>query len=363
MREALISPTAISSNVELLKAMTVKQKMLVVVKADGYGHGALISANAAIEGGADWLGTADVEEALSLRKSGILAPILAWLFGPSENLAEALEQNVDLGVSSVAQLQQVTSFVSGKKPARIHLKVDTGLGRSGADPREWEGLFEEAKVAQAEGSLIVAGLFTHLSGTSLRDDAKQGELFQRAREFLASKGVHPELLHVVSSSGVSDSPELGHEMVRVGAAAYGLPVTERYQSSGLRPAMRVRAQLVLVKRVEKGLGVGYGHAYRTSSETFLGLVPLGYADGIPRHASNSGPITVAGERFSVSGRISMDQFTVDFGQFSPKEGDWVTLWGEPDLGEPSAEEWAAAAGTIAYEIVSRVGPRLNRVVV
>lgn len=363
MREALISPSAISSNVEMLKAMTVHQQMLVVVKADGYGHGALTSANAAIDGGADWLGTADVEEALSLRKSGISVPILAWLFGPREDLREAVEKNVDLGVSSVSQLRHVASSAQAKNPARIHIKVDTGLGRSGADPREWEDLFESAKVLQAEGSVYVVGLFTHLSGTTLIDDAAQGALFRKAHDALASKGVNPELLHVVSSTGASDLPDLGHGMVRVGAAAYGIPVTERYRSAGLRPAMRVRAQLILVKRVAKGLGVGYGHAYRTSSETNLGLVPLGYADGIPRHALNSGPVTVDGKRFLVSGRISMDQFSVDFGQFCPREGDWVTLWGDPDLGEPSVEDWAASAGTIAYEIVSRVGPRLHRVVV
>ena len=362
MREALIRPAAISHNVGVLAEMAKTPNLLIVVKADGYGHGALTAARAALEGGANWLGTADTTEALELRAGGIESRVLAWLFGPTEDLSPALEAGIDLGVSSLTQLDQVIRAVTPGRPARIHLKVDTGLGRSGADPREWEALFQAAKSAQDSGVVVVVGLFTHLSGTSPEADAKQGLVYEDALAVLDSVGLQPEIRHVASSIGTSDSPALAHDMVRVGAAAYGVPVTPRYHEVSLIPAMRVSGQLILVKRVQEGLGVGYGHTYRTSSETTLALVPLGYADGIPRHASNAGPVTIDGQRFRVSGRISMDQFTVDVGDSAVHEGQWAVLWGDPAHGEPSANEWAEAAGTIAYEIVTRLGSRIPRVV-
>ena len=362
MREALIRPAAISHNVGVLAEMAKTPNLLIVVKADGYGHGALTAARAALEGGANWLGTADTTEALELRAGGIESRVLAWLFGPTEDLSPALEAGIDLGVSSLTQLDQVIRAVTPGRPARIHLKVDTGLGRSGADPREWEALFQAAKSAQDSGVVVVVGLFTHLSGTSPEADAKQGLVYEDALAVLDSVGLQPEIRHVASSIGTSDSPALAHDMVRVGAAAYGVPVTPRYHEVGLIPAMRVSGQLILVKRVQEGLGVGYGHTYRTSSETTLALVPLGYADGIPRHASNAGPVTIDGQRFRVSGRISMDQFTVDVGDSAVHEGQWAVLWGDPAHGEPSANEWAESAGTIAYEIVTRLGSRIPRVV-
>ena len=362
MREALIRPAAISHNVGVLAEMAKTPNLLIVVKADGYGHGALTAARAALEGGANWLGTADTTEALELRADGVESRVLAWLFGPSEDLSPALEAGIDLGVSSRQQLEQVIRAVTPGRPARIHLKVDTGLGRNGADPREWELLFQAAKSAQDSGVVVVVGLFTHLSGTSPEADEQQGVVYEQALAVLDSVGLQPEIRHVASSIGTSDSPGLAHDMVRVGAAAYGVPVTPRYREVGLIPAMRVSGQLILVKRVHEGLGVGYGHTYRTSSETTLALVPLGYADGIPRHASNAGPVTIDGQRFRVSGRISMDQFTVDAGESAVHEGQWAVLWGDPSQGEPSANDWAEAAGTIAYEIVTRLGSRIPRVV-
>ena len=362
MREALIRPAAISHNVGVLAEMAKTPNLLIVVKADGYGHGALTAARAALEGGANWLGTADTTEALELRADGVESRVLAWLFGPSEDLSPALEAGIDLGVSSRQQLEQVIRAVTPGRPARIHLKVDTGLGRNGADPRDWEALFQAAKSAQDSGVVVVVGLFTHLSGTSPEADEQQGAVYEQALAVLDSVGLQPEIRHVASSIGTSDSPGLAHDMVRVGAAAYGVPVTPRYREVGLIPAMRVSGQLILVKRVHEGLGVGYGHTYRTSSETTLALVPLGYADGIPRHASNAGPVTIDGQRFRVSGRISMDQFTVDAGDSAVHEGQWAVLWGDPSQGEPSANDWAEAAGTIAYEIVTRLGSRIPRVV-
>lgn len=362
MREALIRPGAISANVEILRKISGTPHMLIVVKAGGYGHGAVTAARAALAGGADWLGTADIHEALELREAGISAPVLAWLFGPGEDLTGAYEAGIDLGVSSIAQLEQLLSVVSAGKPARIHVKIDSGLGRNGLDPRDWDAFFVRLALAQQANEARTIGIFTHLSGTSIAADASQGQVYDQAVALAAEHGIVPEIRHVASSIGTSDSPALAHDMVRVGAAAYGVPVTERYESVGLRPAMRLSAQVILVKRVAAGLGIGYGHTYRTENETNLALVPLGYADGIARHASSAGPVVIEGNRFSVSGRISMDQFSVDLGQATAKEGQWCVLWGDPRDGEPSATEWAQAAGTIAYEIVTRVGPRVPRVI-
>jgi alanine racemase len=359
MREALIRPAAISANVEKIRSMTPTPHTLVVVKADGYGHGALTAATAALEGGATWLGTADLTEALHLRHNGIAAPILAWLFGPDEDLAPAVEAGIDVGVSSLAQLQQV---VSAGVPAHIHLKIDTGLGRSGADPREWETLFTATKAAVDSGALRLRGIFTHLSGTSPEADLKQGEHYRQGLQLAQVVGLEPDIRHVTASIGTSESPDLSHDMTRIGIAAYGIPLTPRYQQLGLTPAMRVSAQVVLTKRVAPGLGVGYGHTYRTTRETSLALIPMGYADGVPRHASNRGPLTINGQRFQVSGRISMDQFSVDIGDAQVREGDWAVLWGDPSQGEPTATEWADAADTIPYEILTRIGPRVPKVV-
>ena len=362
MREARIRPAAISHNVEVLRAMAKTPHMLIVVKANGYGHGAETAARAALEGGADWLGTADLDEALELRATGITSPILAWLFGPQDDLAAAYEQGIDLGVSSRAQLERVAALAAPLAPVRIHLKLDTGLGRNGVDRSEWDAFFSAVQQAQKASRVQVIGIFTHLSGASLEADAEQGRIFDAGVDKASEFGIEPEIRHVASSIGTSDSPALANDMVRVGAAAYGVPVTARYHEVGLIPAMRVSGQVILTKRVAGGQGVGYGLTYRTERDTTLALIPLGYADGIPRHGSSAGPVAINGEKFVVSGRISMDQFSVDVGDSPVSEGQWAVLWGDPAEGDPSANDWAQASGTIAYEIVTRVGARVPRVV-
>lgn len=362
MREALIRPHAISHNVQAIRQATSAAKTLVVVKADGYGHGAVTAARAALEGGANWLGTADVDEAMALRSAGITAPVLAWLFGPDDDLSVALANSIDVGVSSLAQLAQVLSQSTPGTPARVHLKIDTGLGRSGATMDQWGALCEAAAAAERAGKALVVGVYSHLSGASEEADAAQGAVFSLACDQAKAVGLDPELCHISASNATSNSPSLASDMVRIGVAAYGVPVPGRFAELGLRPAMRLSGQVVLTKRVPGGQAVGYGQTYRTTAETTLALVPLGYADGVPRHASSAGPVVIAGERFSVSGRVSMDQFSVDVGDHVVREGDWCVLWGDPAEGHPSVEEWAEAAGTIGYEMITRVGPRVPRVI-
>jgi alanine racemase len=362
MREALIRPSAISHNVSAIRGVAEARHTLVVVKADGYGHGALTAARAALEGGADWLGTVDIDEAHALRTAGISHPILAWLFGPHDDLSEAVKNSIDLGVSSLSQLAQVSSAGIAGTPARVHLKIDTGLGRSGATSAQWAELCEAAAADERAGKIRVVGVFSHLSGASPEADAAQGTAFALARDQAVALGLTPEICHISASNGISQSSGLALDMVRIGIAAYGVPVAGRFEKLGLRPAMRLSAQVVLAKRVPSGQGVGYGHTYRTQTETTLALVPLGYADGVPRLASSAGPVVMGGHRFSVSGRISMDQFSVDVGDARVVEGDRCVLWGDPLEGHPSVDEWAAAAGTISYEMITRVGPRVPRVI-
>lgn len=362
LREALIRPSAISHNVQALRTLTPSAHTLAVVKADGYGHGAITASRAALEGGATWLGTADITEALEIRSAGITAPILAWLFGPGEDLSPAYDHGIDLGVSSPAQLRQASSLAQSGRPQRVHLKVDTGLTRSGASESTWAEFFEQARTLQDKGAIEIIGFYTHLSGTSEAADTAQGEAFERAWNMAHSQGLEPQIRHVAASLGQARTPALAHDMVRLGIATYGISQDSRHDSLGLQPAMRVSAPVVLVKRVPAGVGVGYGHTYRTSSDTTMALVPLGYADGIPRHASNTGPVVINGQRFSVSGRVSMDQISIDVGDHPVKEGDTCVIFGDPFQGEPSVRDWSEAAGTIGYEIITRIGPRVVRVV-
>lgn len=362
MREALIRPSAISHNVSVLRGLSGAGETLVVVKANGYGHGALTAARAALEGGATWLGTADLDEAMELRSAGVQAPILSWLFGPDDDVSVAYEHDIDLGVSSLAQLEQAVGVVHGSRPLRVHLKVDTGLSRSGVAPGDWEEFCAAVAVAHASGRIEVRGIFSHLSGASPEADIQQGEAFDRALAQAQGHGISPPLRHLSASAAATQVPELAYDMVRLGIAAYGYPANEAQMSLGLRPAMRLSAQVVLTKNVGPGQGVGYGYTYVTSSATRLALVPLGYADGIPRHASSAGPVEIDGRHYTISGRVSMDQFSVDVGPDDVRPGQTCVLWGDPLEGHPSVEQWARAAGTIGYEIVTRVGHRVPRVI-
>jgi alanine racemase len=362
MREALIRPSAISHNVEVLRARSAAPEALVVVKADGYGHGAHTAARAALEGGATWLGTADLDEALHVRSAGVGAPILAWLFGPDDDLSAAREHSIDVGVSSRGQLAQVVAASHGPRPLRVHLKVDTGLSRSGAVAADWEEFFHAAALAQASNHIEVVGLFSHLSGASAAADLAQGALFDQALEHASSHGINPALRHLSASAATTQLPDLSYDMVRLGISAYGYPANDDQQGLGLRPAMRLSAQVVLTKQVPKGQGVGYGHTYVTPADTQLALVPLGYADGIPRQASSAGPVAIGGRHYTLSGRVSMDQFSVDVGGDDVRVGQWCVLWGDASEGHPTVAQWAQAADTIGYEIVTRVGPRVPRVI-
>ena len=365
--EAVVDLDAVRHNAATLREHARGAEVMAVVKADGYGHGLLPCARAALAGGASWLGVAQLSEALALREEGIDAPVLSWLHAPGDDLAAAVSADIDLSLAALWALEAaVTAARELGRPARVHLKVDTGLARGGTAPADWSELVVAVAKAQAEGAVEVVGIWSHYAWADAPTHPtvlRQQEAFADALEVAAGLGVRPALRHLANSAATLTNSGAHLDLVRPGLALYGLsPVPDLGSPAdfGLRPAMTLRARLALVKRVGAGQGVSYGHAYTTTGETTLGLVPLGYADGVPRHASNTGPVLVAGARRTVAGRVCMDQFVVDLSGDAASAGDVAVLFGPGDDGEPTAQDWADAAGTISYEIVSRVGSRVPR---
>jgi alanine racemase len=358
---------AIRANVGELARRAGRAQVMAVVKADGYGHGLLPSARAALDGGAGWLGVAFVEEALALRAGGVDAPVLAWLIGPEDDLVPAVTLDIDLSASAEWALERIaTAAREAGLPARVHLKVDSGLGRAGAAAADWPRLCELAAKLAAEAVLEVVGVWSHLAYADAPGHptiARQHAAYVEALGVAEAAGLRPQLRHLANSAATLALPELHYDLVRPGVAVYGLspgPKVGAARELGLRPAMRVRTQVALVKQAPAGQGVSYGHRYTTTGSTRLALVPLGYADGVPRHATNVGPVQVRGRRLTVSGTVCMDQFVVDVGDLDVSVGDDVVLFGPGDDGEPTAEDWADAIGTINYEIVTRIGARVPR---
>lgn len=367
---AEIDLAALRANVRTLRAHAPGAAFMAVVKADAYGHGMVPCARAAIEAGATWVGTATPEEALALRAAGIQGRLMCWLWTPGGPWREGVEADLDMSVSGLWALREVSAAARAVgRTARVQLKADTGLGRGGCMPADWAELVSQALQAEAEGLVRVTGLWSHFACADEPGHpsiAAQLALFREMVAAAEARGIRPEVRHIANSPGTLTLPETHFDLVRPGIAMYGIspsPEVGTPEEFGLRPVMRLSASLALVKHVPGGHGVSYGHHYVTPGETTLGLVPVGYGDGIPRHASGTGPVLVGGKLRTVAGRIAMDQFVVDLGGDEPAVGSEAVLFGPGDRGEPTAEDWAQAAGTIAYEIVTRIGSRVPRVYV
>jgi alanine racemase len=366
--QARVDLDAISANVGALRGYAAGAEVMAVVKADGYGHGIVPAARAAQAGGAGWLGVAVLEEALALRTAGVDGRVLCWLAAPGEDFTAAIAVDVDLSASAPWGVREIAEAATAVgRPARLHLKVDTGLGRGGAAYADWSDLVAAAAKEQAAGTVEVVGVWSHLARADEPDQPSnraQIEAFRDALEIAGRDGIRPEVRHLANSAGTICLPGARFDLVRPGIAIYGCsPAPARGDSAsfGLRPAMTLVARLAQVKRVPAGQGVSYGHAYVTHRQTTLGLVPIGYADGVPRAASNCGPLLAAGSRRRIAGRVCMDQFVVDLGDDPAVVGDDVVLFGPGDGGEPTAQDWADALDTISYEIVTRIGARIPRV--
>jgi alanine racemase len=371
--EARIDLDALRANVRRLLEIAAPAQVMAVVKADAYGHGMIPCARAALEAGATWIGTAVPEEALALRAVGIEAPILTWLHAPGDDFEALVRGRVDVSVSGQWALHAVLEAVEATGvPARIQLKADTGLGRNGAQPLDWPLVVDEAVKAERDGLLRVTGIWSHFACADEPGHPsiqRQLTAFHEALAYAQAAGVRPEVRHMANSPATLSIPESRFDLVRTGVAMYGLspaPELGLPADHGLRPVMSLVARLASVKRVPAGHGVSYGHTYHTSQETRLALVPAGYADGIPRAASGLGPVSIAGRRYTVAGRVAMDQFVVDLGpgdeaEPDPRVGEEAVLFGPGDDGSPTAQDWAEAVNTIGYEIVTRIGPRVPRV--
>ncbi|WP_380167187.1 alanine racemase [Jannaschia sp. R86511] len=366
--QVVVDLDAVASNVGSMTRRTGRP-LLAVVKADAYGHGLVQVARAALAGGAAWLGVAQLDEALRLRAAGVDAPLLAWLLSVEPApVAAALRQQVTLGLSHAGQLDVVLDAARASgQVADVHVKVDTGLLRNGVPMAELPAFARALAEAERAGLVAVGGVFSHLAWADSPGHAtvdRQARLFAEAVDVVRAAGLAPTWRHLSNSAATLTRPDLHLDLVRPGLAVYGLsPVPDIAGPAelGLRPALSLRTRLVLTKPVRAGEGVSYGHAWTAPHDTVLGLVPLGYADGLPRSATGRAQMWLAGRRVPVVGRICMDQVVLDLGPGAADQvGDEVVVMGAGELGEPTAEDWAVAAGTISYEIVARLGSRLPR---
>ena len=358
--EAIVDLSAIKHNVELLKK-TAGTKLLAVVKADAYGHGLVPVAKAALSAGADYLGVALLEEAIALREAGIDAPILAWLVQPGSDFKKAIDLDIELAAASLAALAEI-SAASADKKAKVHLEVDTGMTRGGF-LAEWDQI-SAGHLKDVE----IVGIFSHFARADEPGEKQNEEQLVRFNQMVTRMhelGFKNVMRHLSNSAATLKDHSAAFDMVRTGIAMYGLSPDVKTlgnsQSLNLRPAMQLRAALYLVKDVPANTPVGYGATESTTAETKLGVVAMGYADGIPRIAHDAG-IWFAGKKSPIIGRVSMDQFVVDLGAASKaKSGDWVVIFGNGSHSEYSADDWGAASHSINYEIVTRIGPRVPRI--
>jgi alanine racemase len=365
---AEVNLAAIAGNLKFVKGKT-KSQVLAVVKADAYGHGLVAVAKAAEEAGADWLGTALLEEAISLRNGGITKPIIAWLTPQGEDFKTAVNLDIDLSISSVELLSEIAA--AGKaisKVPRVHIELDTGMSRGGFGD-ELETVISEIASQVKSGAVKVIGIWSHFARADEPGSAmNQSQLsrFNTRVEQLKNAGISSEYLHFANSAASLANPDAHKNIIRWGIGLYGLsPDVNNMGSSsdlGIKSAMKLFSKLQLVKAVKAGQSVGYGSTATTKVDTKLGVVTMGYADGIPRNANNLAGVFVAGQRAALIGRVSMDQFVVDLGATSlAKTGDEVIIFGDGSGGEYTIDEWAKACGTINYEIVTRIGTRVPRI--
>jgi alanine racemase len=358
-----VNLNAIANNINLIKSKTPAQ-ILAVVKADAYGHGLVPVAKCAIDAGATWLGVALLEEAIALREAGINAPIISWLTPPSSDFKRAIELDIDLAIPSLKHLELVLAAgkALGKKP-RVHIEIDTGMTRGGL-----LGEWPEFLIAIKGADVDVIGCWTHFARADEPEQvANENQIteFENRLAQLIDIGITPQYIHIANSAATLTNSGSHKNIVRLGIAMYGLSpdvmTLGSSQELELEPAMTLKAEIHLVKRVPAGSPVGYGGTQLTSSDTKLAIITMGYADGIPRNTNSSAGVFVAGGKASIIGRVSMDQFVVDLGADSNAvAGDIAEVFGP--LGY-SIDDWARASGTINYEIVTRIAARVPRIYV
>lgn len=365
---AVVDLDAIAHNVRVLREHAGSAAVMVVVKADGYGHGATSVARTALAAGASEIGVATVAEALALRRDGVTAPVLAWLHAPGTDFAPALAGDVQIAVSSAEQLDDLIDAARRTgKTAVTTLKVETGMSRNGVGAADLPKVLTALAHAVAEGTIRTRGIMSHLANSDDPDNPGPTDLqarrFDAMRAQAEAAGVRFEIAHLCSSPGAMTRPDLAYDMIRPGIAIYGQTPIPALGKMGLRPAMTLKAPVAMVRTIGAGDGVSYGHTWIAERDTTLALIPLGYADGIFRTLSNRLEVSINGQRRPGVGRVCMDQFVVDLGPgpVDVSVGDEAILFGPGDSGEPTAQDWAELIGTINYEVVTSPRGRVTRV--
>jgi alanine racemase len=347
---------AVAANTRLLSARATGE-LMAVVKADGFGHGAVDVARASLAAGATRLGVTSLAEAVALREAGLAVRVLSWLNPPDADYAAAAAYDIEVGVPSGQHLDAVARRAPG---ARVHLMLDTGMARDGAAPGTWLALCSAASLLQRRGRIAVVGVMGHLACAD--DPTHPANAAGRTRfawglRLARAVGLRPRDRHLAATAATLTDPQSHHTMSRVGAGLVGIDPS---RTTRLRPAMTLTAPVVETREVPAGTPVGYGQSWSAPRATTLGLLPLGYADGLPRRASGCAEVLVRGRRRRLVGQISMDMSVVDLGDEPVRPGEVVTVFGPGDEGEPTVAEWADWGGTIDHEIVTGLGPRLHR---
>jgi alanine racemase len=363
--EAVVDLDAIQANVAALRRHVGSAQVMAVIKSDAYGHGMLASARAALAGGAAWLAVIHLSDAIALRRAGISVPVLSLHGSPDAPHAEAIRQGVDLTVGSAELVGQLAlAAEEAGKPARLHLEADTGMGRGGATAADWPALLQAALAAEASGRARIVGVWSHFACADIPGHpsiAQQLKAFKTAVGQAERTGARPEVRHLANGPATLTLPESYFDLVRPGGAVFGLCTLPGGVPDWLRPAMTLRARLIQVKRVPAGTPVSYAHRYATSQATTLGVLPLGYNEGVPRHATNvTGMMLTRGRRVDIAGTVNLNHLVLDLGDHPAEAGDEVVIFGPGDSGEPTAQEWAERLGTISYEIVTRFTGKVPR---
>jgi len=352
---------AVAANTRLFTSRT-RVEVMAVVKADGFGHGATEVARTALANGAAWLGVTSVAEGLALRRAGLRAPVLSWLNPVGADFASALAAGIDLAVPSVAHLEAVVraAAMSGGPRGRVHLHLDVGMARDGAEPAEWPRLCRAARDVEQRGLLQVAGVMGHLGCADNPADPcnEAGRArFAWGLEMASTAGLRPAIRHLAATAAALTDSRTHYTLCRIGAGLAGIDPS---RTARLHPALTLTVPIAAVRNVRAGTPVGYGHTWTARTNTNLGLLPVGYADGLPRAASGRAEVMAGGHRCPVAGLISMDQTVIDLGDRQVRPGEIATVFGPGMTGEPTVADWAAWAGTIEHEIVTGIGARVHR---
>ena len=350
-------PAAVAANVARIRART-RSTIMAVVKADGYGHGAVTVAEAAVAAGAGWLGTTSVAEASALRAAGLAVPILTWLHPSGIDAEAAAVAEVDVAVGSVDELDAL--LAQAAPTVRVHLHVDTGMSRGGCLRGQWDELIGLARRGRQARRVRVAGVMGHLPLADRADPAANEPAvagLRQAQQAIRAAGLGSPLAHLAGTSGALTDPATHFGMVRVGAGLVGIDPSGTVELHG---ASRLTVPIVHTAAVEAGTPVGYDGTHVTDRATRLSVLPVGYADGIPRECSPQAGVEICGRRFPVVGRVSMDQIVVDSGAESFPVGTSATVFGPDGGATPTIQDWARWAGTIPHTVVTGIGPRVRR---